>query len=99
MTPQASKCTEALDVAFWRLVAVIVFAMTAMASVARAADPGHAISQYGHRVWRIGEAGLDHEPTAIAQTTDGQLWVGTTDGLYRSTASSSVAGSPRTGRR
>jgi ligand-binding sensor domain-containing protein len=83
MTSQASRCTEALEVTSWRLVALIVFAMTAMATVAQAVDPGHAIDQYGHRAWRIGEAGLDHEPTAIAQTTDGQLWVGTTDGLYQ----------------
>ncbi|WP_242187077.1 sensor histidine kinase [Sphingomonas sp. CARO-RG-8B-R24-01] len=50
---------------------------------AMAVDPVHTISQYGHRVWRIGDAGLETSPKGIAQTPDGQIWVGTTDGLYR----------------
>jgi signal transduction histidine kinase/ligand-binding sensor domain-containing protein len=33
--------------------------------------------------WRLGQAGLGGTPTAITQTTDGYIWVGTSDGLYR----------------
>ena len=69
--------------ALWRVVALIIIAMTAFTGVARAVDPGHAISQYGHRIWRVGEAGLTAQPTSFAQTSDGQLWVGTTNGLFR----------------
>ena len=64
----------------WALAIATTFAL---AGTAWSMDPTHAISQYGHRVWRVGEAGLEHEPTSMAQTTDGQLWVGTADGLYK----------------
>ena len=46
-------------------------------------DPSTHISQYGHTAWRLGEGGLDSLPTSIAQSSDGYLWVGTTDGLFR----------------
>ena len=50
---------------------------------AGALNPSTRIAQYGHKVWRIGENGLDSSPKAIAQTTDGYIWVGTTNGLFR----------------
>lgn len=46
-------------------------------------EPSTKVSQYGHTIWRLGQAGLSGVPTAIAQTTDGYIWVGTSDGLYR----------------
>ncbi|WP_353066924.1 two-component regulator propeller domain-containing protein [Tunturibacter psychrotolerans] len=46
-------------------------------------NPSTLIAQYGHKIWRIGENGLDSSPKAIAQTTDGYIWVGTANGLSR----------------
>ena len=66
------------------LVALLMTAaLAALPGRAMAVDPVHTISQYGHRAWRVGDAGLETSPKAIAQTPDGQIWVGTTDGLYR----------------
>lgn len=50
---------------------------------AHALNPSTRIAQYGHKVWRIGESGLDSSPKSIAQTTDGYIWVGTANGLFR----------------
>ncbi|NYF90151.1 hypothetical protein RBB79_11270 [Tunturiibacter empetritectus] len=50
---------------------------------AQALNPSTRIAQYGHKIWRIGESGLDSSPKAIAQTTDGYIWVGTANGLFR----------------
>ena len=49
--------------------------------------------------WRVGESGLLSVPQAIAQTTDGYIWIGTLDGLYsfdgvRFARWSPVAGDP-----
>lgn len=50
---------------------------------APALEPTTRISQYGHSTWRLGQAGLEGVPTAITQTQDGYIWIGTSDGLYR----------------
>ncbi len=50
---------------------------------AGALEPTTRISQYGHTVWRLGQAGLEGVPTAITQTSDGYIWIGTSNGLYR----------------
>ena len=48
-----------------------------------AVDPNRAVSQYLHDLWGA-ERGLPGESiTAIAQTSDGYLWVGTDRGLVR----------------
>ena len=41
------------------------------------------ISQYAHATWRIREGFAKAFPTAIAQTPDGYLWLGTEFGLVR----------------
>ena len=41
------------------------------------------ISQYGHTVWRIQGGYFGSQPYAITQTTDGYIWVGTRDGLFK----------------
>ena len=48
-----------------------------------AADPVQTITQYGHRAWRIGDAGMPADPSSVAQTGDGYIWLGAADGLYR----------------
>jgi len=46
-------------------------------------NPKQEISQYGHTVWRMQDGVFPGAPQAIAQTTDGYLWIGTRAGLVR----------------
>ena len=46
-------------------------------------DPTLAISQYAHTAWRIEDGAFGGVPNAIAQTTDGYLWIGTDAGIVR----------------
>ena len=46
-------------------------------------DPDRRISQYGHTAWRVRDGAFTGTPTAITQTTDGYLWIGTLAGLAR----------------
>jgi len=48
-----------------------------------ALDPGHRISQYGHTAWRIQDGYFGGLLSAVTQTTDGYLWIGTESGLLR----------------
>src|SRR6201999_176936 len=50
---------------------------------AGALDTSRQISQYGHSAWRIEDGVFAGTPNAIAQTTDGYLWIGTQTGLTR----------------
>jgi signal transduction histidine kinase/ligand-binding sensor domain-containing protein len=61
------------------LVTMILFGTSVMWAV----DPATHISQYSHMVWR-GQGGIfNGAPSAITQTTDGYIWIGTESGLYR----------------
>src|SRR5437899_4549364 len=63
------------------LCAVLIFLMSA--GSARGLDPNKAITQYIHEAWGI-EGGLPQTTvTAIAQTTEGYLWLATEEGLVR----------------
>lgn len=46
-------------------------------------NPHTPISQYAHSVWTVQDGTLPSFPTAIAQTRDGYLWLGTATGLLR----------------
>jgi signal transduction histidine kinase/ligand-binding sensor domain-containing protein len=46
-------------------------------------NPETRISQYGHTVWRLQDGVFNGIPTAIVQTADGYLWIGTSSGLMR----------------
>lgn len=48
-----------------------------------AVDPSRQMTQYGHATWRLQDGFLNGDPQAIAQTTDGFLWIGTQNGLVR----------------
>jgi signal transduction histidine kinase/ligand-binding sensor domain-containing protein len=50
---------------------------------ARALNPTRAISQYAHTTWRMQQGIFPGNPTAVTQTADGYLWVGTRGGLLR----------------
>src|SRR5579872_3458210 len=58
------------------------FAVCATATFAFALDPHRAITQFVHTSWTDKE-GAPSNIRALAQTKDGYLWVGTTDGLVR----------------
>jgi ligand-binding sensor domain-containing protein/signal transduction histidine kinase len=48
-----------------------------------AVDSGLALDQYGHTAWRVREGYFSGPLLAIAQTKDGQLWIGGASGLVR----------------
>jgi signal transduction histidine kinase/ligand-binding sensor domain-containing protein len=59
-----------------------VFCLFVLSATAWAVDPHTLISQYGHTAWRIQDGFLSN-PGAIAQTTDGYIWIGVLGGLVR----------------
>ena len=50
---------------------------------AHALDPDRRISQYAHTAWRVRDGAFAGAPSAITQTTDGYVWIGTRGGLVR----------------
>src|SRR5712664_4793331 len=63
------------------LFCVVLFFFTI--SPVGALDTSRQISQYGHAAWRVEDGVFSGAPNAIAQTTDGYLWIGTQAGLMR----------------
>jgi ligand-binding sensor domain-containing protein len=63
---------------------VILAFLTAMLCglPAVALDPNQTLQQFDHTSWTI-HSGAPSGINALAQTTDGYLWLGTTSGLYR----------------
>jgi ligand-binding sensor domain-containing protein len=57
-----------------------------------ALNPRQPLAQLYHSSWDA-RNGLNGSVTALAQTTDGYLWVGTTDGLYGTDVRLTVPGS------
>jgi signal transduction histidine kinase/ligand-binding sensor domain-containing protein len=64
-----------------RIVLLMPIVLTSM--VALAHDPVLRTSQYAHTSWRLQDGVFNGIPTAIVQTADGYLWIGTTSGLVR----------------
>ena len=48
-----------------------------------AINPSRSITQYGHTSWLRKDGAFPGIPRQIVQTTDGYLWIGTTEGLVR----------------
>jgi ligand-binding sensor domain-containing protein/signal transduction histidine kinase len=48
-----------------------------------AIDPGKQITQFAHTAWRIQDGYFSGVATAIVQTKDGYIWIGTEGGLLR----------------
>ena len=66
-----------------RVLWMLIVAWVA-ASSAWALDPDKRLSQYAHTSWRIRDGYFGGGvPSSIAQTRDGFIWVGTTNGLMR----------------
>ena len=62
-----------------------------------AVDPSKQMTQYAHTAWRMQDGFLNGVPNAIAQTTDGYLWIGTQAGLMRFDGVRFVPWKPRNG--
>ncbi len=67
------------------LRAIVWTSLAALLSADAAAglDPRLALTQYAHTAWRVRDGHFLGQPTAIAQTKDGFLWIGTQTGLIR----------------
>src|SRR3954451_19167585 len=61
-----------------RLLLLALFSWSLLAFI-----PQRRITQYTHRVWTQAEGLPQDTVRAIAQTSDGYLWVGTDEGLAR----------------
>jgi len=55
----------------------------AWCSPALALNPALDVGQYAHTAWTVREGFLNSRVSAIAQTPDGYLWLGTETGLFR----------------
>lgn len=64
---------------------LVILAILFVASAGRifALDPASRISQYGHTAWRLQDGYFGGQPVSITQTTDGYLWVGSSNGVFR----------------
>jgi PAS domain S-box-containing protein len=62
---------------------LILFCSLLACPSANAVDPDRRISQYAHTAWRVRDGVFPGLPTAITQTTDGYVWIGSEGGLLR----------------
>jgi signal transduction histidine kinase/ligand-binding sensor domain-containing protein len=65
-----------------RLARVLVILVLLGVRTALALDPDRHITELAHRVWDR-KSGVPADIYALAQTTDGYLWIGSLRGLYR----------------
>ena len=64
-----------------RLVLLLLIFLNSTAALAQ--DPVLRRSQYPHTSWPLQDGVFNGVPTAIVQTADGYLWIGTSSGLLR----------------
>ncbi|MBC7910390.1 MAG: hypothetical protein H7Y30_07820 [Pyrinomonadaceae bacterium] len=77
---KSAASTTGLSV--WRSLPLCLLLLFVAAGSIKALDPNKLITQYGHTAWRVQE-GYFTSPTAITQTADGYIWLGTVNGLVR----------------
>src|SRR5580692_8547155 len=65
------------------LTTTLLFVVLSWCACAFALDPSLDVNQYAHTSWKIHDGFVKGEISAIAQTPDGYLWLGTQFGLYR----------------
>lgn len=65
------------------IVCASFVALLLLANAASGLDLNTALTQYGHTAWRVRDGYFAGQPTAITQTRDGFLWIGTQAGLIR----------------
>lgn len=66
-----------------RSVALCLYFSLFFSNLALALDPNRLLSQYAHSSWLAGNGILEGIPRVFAQTGNGYIWIGTTDGLMR----------------
>jgi ligand-binding sensor domain-containing protein len=89
------KNSRTLTAKLSRLIRIwIIF--TLQCSLTFALNPHQPLAQPYHTSWNA-KQGVSGNVTALAQTTDGYLWVGTTDGLLRFDGISFERYQPETG--
>ena len=81
--PMVSLASKTAKLATPRLLLFCFVLIFFTISPVGALDTSRQISQYGHTAWRTEDGGFSGTPNAIAQTTDGYLWIGTQAGLMR----------------
>ncbi len=64
-------------------VGILLALVVLTAAEAQALDPSKAISQYVHTNWNSDRGLPQNSVTAVVQTRDGYIWVGTQEGLVR----------------
>ena len=78
--PHSSRSRRATTTR-WLLIGAALFCVL-LGSPATALDRDRSISQFEHRAWRSKD-GAPSQIHALAQTTDGYLWIGSAQGLFR----------------
>src|SRR5262245_48275513 len=76
---------------------MLAYALLLWHPSALALDPSLDVSQYAHTSWKIRDGFLKSKITAVAQTTDGYLWLGTELGLSRFDGVRNVSWQPPVG--
>jgi signal transduction histidine kinase/streptogramin lyase len=76
-----NAATEGKPMKIVRSLSTCMFLLLSV-TTAYATIPDRDIHQLAHRSWGDRD-GYPGQPTALAQTTDGFLWLGTADGLFR----------------
>ena len=66
-----------------RQAGMVAGALLACCGIVSAMNPSLDIDQYAHTAWTIREGFFKDRITAIAQTPEGYLWLGTEFGLLR----------------
>src|SRR5215510_15270905 len=62
---------------------IVLTILLAYSPSAFALDPSLDINQYAHTAWKVRDGFTKGNMNAIAQTSDGYLWLGTEFGLFR----------------
>jgi len=75
--------TELLGLSRLKSLLMLLLSVAVSADRLVAIEPTHHVTQYVHTAWRIQDGFLNGIPTAITQTLDGYIWIGTQSGLMR----------------
>ncbi len=75
--------TAPVTAARYLIVGLTISLLFAAPTRLRALDPARAITQYTHNVWQTKDGLPQNTITAVAQTPDGYLWLGSREGLIR----------------
>jgi signal transduction histidine kinase/ligand-binding sensor domain-containing protein len=62
---------------------IVMFVNAILCISAFGLNPDRLLSQYAHTTWRTSDGFFNSAPTAITQTSDGYIWIGTQSGLVR----------------